>query len=390
MTNFASDHETIQALQELTELIQKGLQDAWNPEIINQAKQQVESIENKIQKIESNLTGINLQKDELEKAIKVATQLDSLIQKLGGTNKIKQDLAKLEDLNQVLNQISSGAKVAESLHQQTQVSQEIITPLIEKIDRLGGADTLMERFGQLQEIAQRLGTLDNQIQSSIDSCLNTYLPNFEAGKYLIEQWREETLLETQNALAKMEKTAEELEKSESELQSILNSIAQLTQSLGGKTLFNTVINKLADLDNFWVTEKSALNKFKNDLEEALENEIEEVIHKNEGIFIQKLTELNNVIISAKAEVNELQTKIESSTNKLQKQLETLIASECKRLNAQNKNELKKELRDEFQNLIHQEIEVLETKYLQEIDRLDQENKRLKKSFGLTSIGLFGR
>jgi len=390
MTNFASDHETIQALQELTELIQKGLQDAWNPEIINQAKQQVESIENKIQKIESNLTGINLQKDELEKAIKVATQLDSLIQKLGGTNKIKQDLAKLEDLNQVLNQISSGAKVAESLHQQTQVSQEIITPLIEKIDRLGGADTLMERFGQLQEIAQRLGTLDNQIQSSIDSCLNTYLPNFEAGKYLIEQWREETLLETQNALAKMKKTAEELEKSESELQSILNSIAQLTQSLGGKTLFNTVVNKLADLDDFWVTEKSALNKFKNDLEEALENEIEEVIHKNEGIFIQKLTELNNVIISAKAEVNELQTKIEASINKLQKQLETLIASECKRLNAQNKNELKKELRDEFQNLIHQEIEVLETKYLQEIDRLDQENKRLKKSFGLTSIGLFGR
>lgn len=39
--NFVSDQDTITALQQLTDLIHQGLQQAWDPNIITQAKAEI-------------------------------------------------------------------------------------------------------------------------------------------------------------------------------------------------------------------------------------------------------------------------------------------------------------------------------------------------------------
>ena len=236
-----------------------------------------------------------------------------------------------------MEKIKTGKQIAEDVQQQARTLQLTTVSLLQEINLLGGSDKLIEHFERLQKISKCLESLDSQIQSSINAFLNNYLPNFEAGKSQIEQWRKDVFLKTEQALNKMNQVYQsidesskklnqdyyyaktnlkKLEEKESELREIFTAITELTKSLGGEKLFINVTKQMAELDDFIASEKSTLNMLKNHLE--------------------------------------------------------------------------KTLRSEFQDLLSEEIKKLEVKYLQEINRLDQENKKLKKSFGLTSIGLFGR
>ncbi|MEB3310895.1 MAG: hypothetical protein VKJ02_11735 [Snowella sp.] len=407
MKDFHSDYETIKALQELTKLIQQGLNDAWDPKIIDQAKQKIEatvsnaiqkvdSIKINIQQIEANLKAVNLQKTELEETIEVANRLDQLIQELGGANKLQQNLEKLVHLDELLNEISNGREVAKSLQQQTQNLQEITTSLIKKIDHLGGTNTLIEKFNQVQEIAKKLDTVDFQIQSNIDSCLNNYLPEFEAGKLQIEQWRNNVLLETRQTLEKINGiyesinklfkktdqncdfakiTLKEFDRKETELRTILNSITELTKSLGGENLVVNATKKLTNLENFILSEKSNLNNFTRELEKTFDKSFMEIADKNEEVFKEKIDNINSFISSTKSQINTIQNQLKSN---LKGEFQGL-ANVHEEMIKKNTNILKKELQNEFQNLLKQEIDKLETKYLQQIHHLDEENKRLKNS-----------
>jgi DNA repair exonuclease SbcCD ATPase subunit len=406
MTDFSSDYDTIKDLEKLTKLLEKGLQQAWDPATIIQAKSEIESIANKakkeiqssnsqIESIQNSLTLINLQKIEVEKeiqqlenAVKVAKSLDQLVKQLGGVDQLRQYLTKLENLNseeldQILQRVNTAQQLANSLEQQTQELQQTTTSLIQRLDALGGTNALLEKFNKLEDIAQRLDTVDSEIQSSIDSCLERYLPDFESGKLQIEQWREETIFETQQTLASItQKTqsideslndlstnyqeiknlSNRLDKKEFKLQSILDAITDLTQSLGGKPLVSEVLKKLTDLDNFFINEKSTLNTFKTELEESLDDEMEELAKHNEEMIIRKLADLENFMISAKSNLNIFKEQIEEG---LDQKLQKLVYKNVQEL-TKKQNQLEEKLRNEFQSLLNEKIVKLETQHNQKI------------------------
>jgi hypothetical protein len=49
MPHFESDHTTIEALEQLTTLIEMGLEQAWDPAIVETAKKEVENARNEFQ-----------------------------------------------------------------------------------------------------------------------------------------------------------------------------------------------------------------------------------------------------------------------------------------------------------------------------------------------------
>ena len=337
-----------------------------------------------------NLQKIEVEKEiqQLENAVKVAKSLDQLVKQLGGVDQLRQYLTKLENLNseeldQILQRVNTAQQLANSLEQQTQELQQTTTSLIQRLDALGGTNALLEKFNKLEDIVQRLDTVDSEIQSSIDSCLERYLPDFESGKLQIEQWREETIFETQQTLASItQKTqsideslndlstnyqeiknlSNRLDKKEFKLQSILDAITDLTQSLGGKPLVSEVLKKLTDLDNFFINEKSTLNTFKTELEESLDDEMEELAKHNEEMIIRKLADLENFMISAKSNLNIFKEQIEEG---LDQKLQKLVYKNVQEL-TKKQNQLEEKLRNEFQSLLNEKIVKLETQHNQKI------------------------
>jgi methyl-accepting chemotaxis protein len=242
-----------------------------------------------------------------------------------------------DDIRTTLEKIKTGKQIAEDLEQQARTLQLATVSLLQEINFLGGSDKLVENFEQLQEISKCLENLESQIQSSINAFLDNYLPKFEAGKSQIEQWRNDVFLKTEQTL---------------------NQINQVSKSINESS-------KKLNQDYYYA--KTNLKKL-----EEKELELREIA--------RSITELTQSLGGDKLFVNVIKKITE---------LDDFIASEKNSFNLLGRK-LEQALRDEFQDLLNQEIKKLEVTYLQEINRLDKENKHLKKSFGLTSIGLFGR
>ena len=289
---------------------------------------------------------------------------------------------QLDDLRTTLEKIKTGKQIAEDVQQQARTLQLTTVSLLQEINLLGGSDKLIEHFERLQKISKYLESLDSQIQSSINAFLNNYLPNFEAGKSHIEQWRKDVFLKTEQALNKMNQVYQsidesskklnqdyyyaktnlkKLEEKELELREIFTAITELTKSLGGEKLFINVTKQMAELDDFIASEKRGSSVKRDTLIWVLPSEND-----------CKAYSVGQKLKPFQGRLSRLKLVPEKSTLNMLK------------------NHLEKTLLSEFQDLLSEEIKKLEVKYLQEINRLDQENKKLKKSFGLTSIGLFGR
>ena len=264
----------------------------------------IQSHLNRLQEIEKN---INTYKVEVEK-ITSSSQ------------------SKLENLRSILDTIDENKQVAEDIQKQANNLQVTTVSLLQEINYLGGSEKLIERLKQLQEIAKHLENLEPKIKSSVDGFLNNYIPDFEEGKFQIEQWRKEVYIKTVQTLEQINTThktvdelskkinqdyyyykniLKELQEKKSELSLILSTITELTQSFGGENIFIKVTKKITNLDNFLATEKYALVDFREQLSKSLHHEL--------------------------------------------------------------------------QNSLSKEIEKLETKYMQEINSLQKENQRLKKS-----------
>jgi chromosome segregation ATPase len=323
MPHFESDHTTIEALEQLTTLIEMGLEQAWDPAIVETAKKEVENARNEFQTSidnihhqltvqESQVTRLKSQAQKLELGLQATKDLEQLIEKLGGAEQLSAHLASLQQFKEILPQIQSSQLTAERLEQQSQQLQRDIDTVNTYLAEMGGAQPLLQRLDDVQKVAEQLQQLGGRIQDGVQHCLDQYLPTFEEGKAQISAWRSEVLNSTNQSLIKIddlhqkieEKSAQiksnvtnlesnirEFKNRENTLKNLLETLEQLAQAHGGEELITYVSKKLAGLDQFIQLQVQQSERAKADMQSRLQTWITQETEKAQNNAYQEINRL---------------------------------------------------------------------------------------------------
>lgn len=323
MTHFESDHATIEALEQLTALIQMGLEQAWDPAIVETAKTEVENARNELQTSidnihrqltvqESKVTYLKSQAQKLELGLQATKDLGQFIEQLGGTEQLSAHLASLQQFKEILPQIQSSQSIAERLEQQSRQLQQDMDAVNTYLAEMGGAQPLLQRLNDAQKVAEQLQQLGGHIQEGVQHCLDQYLPTFEEGKAQISEWRSEVLNNTNQSLSKIDSLHYEIEEKsaqiknnitnlesriqefrnrENTLKSLLESLEQLTQDHGGEELISYVSRKLAELDQFIQLQVQQSERAQADMQSRLQTWITQETERAQNNTYQEITRL---------------------------------------------------------------------------------------------------
>jgi chromosome segregation ATPase len=356
--NFVSDQDTITALQQLTDLIHQGLQQAWDPNIITQAKaeinqtaeqckEQFHTIHQDVEDLQGSLLEIDQRSGQLTDSIVTAEKVTEVITKMGGPDQLRQDFDRLEQLRSITGQIGEAQAMAQQLQQQTEQLRTDGDRLGQTLTQLGGADALLDQLAQLKEIASQLAGLDRHIDQVTTAIIDRYLPSFEAGKEQIAQWRSEVKDQLASTLANLEQQKREvnglikdltaksgqissqltdLEQQQLKLEPLLTAIAQLAEQLGGQDLLQKVAVDLELLDETIAQQRRELVSLKTDLRAEFQKMFEQELEhfKNEQLRV------NQRLLSENNQLKEEIAKMSQELNYNADQLRRLQAVKCDR------------------------------------------------------------
>jgi chromosome segregation ATPase len=327
MTNdFISDQETIAALQQLTNLINQGLQQAWDPNLITQARTDINSevahcqqafadIDRRTKDLVASLELIEEQRQELIESLRTAEKVTNTMQKMGGVEQLRQDFNRLEELRSVIAEMGKAQATAQQLQSQTEQLRSDGDRLQRTLTDVGGAEALLAQLAQLQEIADQLASLDSRIEDTITLVVNRYLPTFEAGQNQIEQWQGEVKQQVAANLATVEQNKrameqlverlvadkqqlqtqlKQLEQQRSQLEPLLANIAKIVNEFKDQPFLEWVTERLSNLDQIIAQQKQSLVSVKTDLRtefqqlfvQELENCKNEQLHMNRHLLAE--------------------------------------------------------------------------------------------------------
>lgn len=356
--NFISDQDTITALQQLTDLIHQGLQQAWDPNIITQAKaeinqtaeqckEQFHTIHQDVEDLQGSLLEIDQRSGQLTDSIVTAEKVTEVITKMGGPDQLRQDFDRLEQLRSITGQIGEAQAMAQQLQQQTEQLRTDGDRLGKTLTQLGGADALLAQLAQLEEIASQLAGLDSHIDQTITAVVDRYLPNFEAGKEQIAQWRSEVKDQLASTLASLEQQKREvnglikdltaksgqissqltdLEQQRLRLEPLLTAIAKLADQLGGQDLLQKVATDLGLLDETIAQQRRELVSLKTDLRAEFQRMFDQELEQ----FKNEQLQVNQRLLAENRQLKEEIAKISQELNYNADQLRRLQAVKCDR------------------------------------------------------------
>lgn len=356
--NFTSDQDTINALQQLTDLIYQGLQQAWDPNVITEAKAdinqtaqeckgQLNTLHQNMQELQNSLITINQKSEQLTNGIKTAEKVTDTINQMGGPDQLRQDFDRLEELRSVTGQIGEAQAMAEQLQSQTKQLRTDGDRLAQTLTQLGGAEALLDQLTQLQGIASQLAGLDGRINQTTTAVIDRYLPDFEAGKEQIAQWRSEVEGQLGSTIATVNQQKQELEQLMGDLTSqgqqirsqlqeleqqrlklepLLTAIAQLADQLGGQDLLQKVATDLQVLDTSIAQQQQELVGLKANLRAEFQRMFDQELEQ----FKNEQLQVNRRLLSENHQLKEEIAKISQELNYSADQLRRLQAVKCDR------------------------------------------------------------
>lgn len=384
MSTYISDQETIAALDKLTTLIHQGLSQAWDGQVIEEAKQQIatsrkqfeESIgqtQHQIEELYLKIEPIRNEYQGLMVGLDQVKHLQNTLDKWGGIEQLRIDLSKLETAKDLIDQIRVGQETIQSFLRENGELKVTVSQLNHQLSELGGTETLIKQLNQVKQISAILDKLDQKVADSITPHMSRFLSEFQAGKAQIERWQSEVLSETNQKLDTLSKIRD------SALSSINGKIEQTEENIVNHT--NIFWNKLvAEREKDELSRTEALNRSRQNLDatQKLFNETQQLANKNQNNLSEITTRLEalqktegrleGIMIAMENLSTQLGGKdsFETFTTQLQK-LESLIQAE--KLEFQN---IRNNIYTEFQQLMSYDIEGAREQFRTEFSSLRNE------------------
>jgi|GEM_PF-5849160 len=306
MSTYISDQETIAALDKLITLIHEGLSQAWDGQVIEEAKQQIavsrKQFEKSIGQTQQQIEAINLKielvkknYERLSSELDVVNRLQNTLEQWGGIDKLREDLSKLEVAEDLVHQIREGQQTIQSFQRDSEELKTTVFQLNHQLDELGGPEVLIQQFDQVRQISAILDELEQRVTDNITPHISRFLSEFQSEKAQIERWQSEVLSETNQKLDTLSQIYD------SALFTINSRIEQTEQDITNHT--NTFWAKLVtEREKDELSRTEALNRGRQNLDDIqklfsetqqLANKIE-LVKKNYERFSSELDVVNRL------------------------------------------------------------------------------------------------
>ncbi len=263
MTEHPSDQTTLNALHQLIERIELGLSQAWDPQVVQVARQQIETAALECQEnlnqlraqaaeLELQLLHLEHQRQTLQQGFAVSAQFQETLEQWGGLARFQEDLSRIEQFAEVSTQIQGAQTLAQEVSQQAQQLQEEALHLSRVLEDLGGAERVTAQLAQMEANASALLRAEARIQNhqqqqvEVEAQIARQFGDIQIRHQEVQQCADFV----QQEVARSETFAQQVQVREQQLQDLFRAMEQITAQLGGEEdlqRFSTQVQRLEQL-----------------------------------------------------------------------------------------------------------------------------------------------